>query len=44
MATTENGLSELLDDCHCRGIRRRRFCTPPIGIVTAPPTRTWRTW
>jgi len=30
--------------CYSRGIRRRRFCTPPISIVTAPLTRTWRTW
>jgi len=32
------------DERDGRGIRRQRFCMPPIGIVTAPPTRTWRTW
>jgi hypothetical protein len=32
------------DERDGRGIRRKRFCMPPIGIVTAPPTRTWRTW
>jgi hypothetical protein len=31
-------------DATSRGIRRQRFCMPPIGIVTAPPMRTWRTW
>jgi hypothetical protein len=27
-----------------RGFAVDGFCTPPIGIVTAPPTRTRRTW